>query len=105
MQLGMLFMFAPIRFHDAIVNVFKGIEHVYLVKFIKYCYYNVLTFSSYDTNRVAQLITRLIMELSECQNIVVIMHCYLSLSLLEFTQCPQFFQLYLIVLGEILNKI
>ena len=103
-QLGMLFMSAPIRFHDAIVNVFKGIGNVYLVKFIKHCYYNVFTFSSYDTNRVAQLITRFTMALAECQNVIVIMHCYLALFLLEFTQCPQFFQLYLNVLGEILNK-
>lgn len=44
-QLGMLFMSAPIRFHDAIVNVFKSIGNVYLVKFIKHCYYNVFTFS------------------------------------------------------------
>lgn len=55
--MGMLFMSAPIRFHDAIVNVFRNIGNVYLIKFIKHCYYNVFTFSSYDTSRVARLIT------------------------------------------------
>ena len=101
MRLCNLLISVPINFHDAITTIFKNIDQAYLFKFIKYCYYQVLTFSVYDINRMTHLIERLFVELKECRTVMIIMHCYLTSFLFENTNCSSFVQLHISVLEKI----